>query len=595
MDNYEKHKERSPEDTVYAIQGILRDIGLFPVLRWTGINKKGQFSNRISLYPTKVGVNGKGTDELYSTASGYGELMERLQNNMLISGSRRAGGVSFVEAPDEQEITLKSLLENPDPFSRQVLELLKGEGEDSDGKALFELFCYRKDGVDMLTALPFADPSGNRVIDVPIYPTRRFTGSNGMAAGNTMEEAMVQGLSELFEREAHFTVLEGKAVPPEIPDEVLKPYSFYPVIQRLRSDNRYRVRLLDLSLGRGWPVVALCVHDLVNGTFGMNVGAHPSFPVAVERTLTESAQGKTLEAFASYCRVGFGPDTYCNANRVNIMATGNGQYPASLFYGKPDWQFRPWTRFKGPGNREYLHEMLQLLKEEGHSILVRDSSFLGFPSCYILIPTFRNTRSIDGTSVRLKRTVSNAAADWRAFPDFTDEQAFRLLSLIRYYENTMDDLVGSILGGPKGMEKYSNNRLGAYLALRLGEFSTAVHFLDSQIPKESSVDERRYLNCLKQYAIMRDAGLTGEQAHEVLRRLYTEEASERACKDTEDLSRILKQCYEPIDCSDCTNCPMHEKGCSFPEENEIFGKVRRAMAKGNVSQKKLLALLTELW
>jgi len=138
MDNYDKHKERSPQDTVFAIQKILRDIGLFPVLHWTGINKKGQYSNRITLYPTAAGVNGKGTDELYSTASGYGEMMERLQNNMLLSGSRSGDGVSFKEAPDETEISFCSLMENPDPFTEVIIDKLKVE-DDCVGLPLKEL------------------------------------------------------------------------------------------------------------------------------------------------------------------------------------------------------------------------------------------------------------------------------------------------------------------------------------------------------------------------------------------------------------------------------------------------------------------------
>ncbi|MBQ4500269.1 MAG: YcaO-like family protein, partial [Spirochaetales bacterium] len=553
------------------------------------------YSNRITLYPTAAGVNGKGTDELYSTASGYGEMMERLQNNMLLSGSRSGDGVSFKEAPDETEISFCSLMENPDPFTEVIIDKLKDEDEDSDARALYEMYCYKSDGKDMLTALPFADLAGKRIVNVPIYPTRQFTGSNGMAAGNTIEEALVQGLSELFEREAHTFILEGKAVPPEIPDEVLRPYSFYPVIERLRSDKRYKVTLYDLSLGRGWPVAALCVHDLVNGTFGLNVGSHPSFPVAVERTLTESAQGKSMESFATDNKIGFGSDYSCNANKVNIMATGNGLYPASLFCGKPDWEFKPWTRFKGPGNREYLQQMFQLLKEEGHPVLVRDVSFLGFPSCYILIPTFSNSRTVDGTCARLKRTIQNASKDWRHFPDYNDEEALRLLSLIRYYEYSNSNFVSFAFGCPSDVPQYSNNLLGAYLALRLGEFPTAVHFLDARIRMERRTLELQYLSCLRLYAKMRGDGLTGDQAHEVIRRLYSEEAAERACRDTEDLTRILERCYPHIDSSDCSKCPMREKGCQYPDENELYGKVRVAMSKGSVSQEKLLKELEELW
>ena len=595
MDNYQKHKERTPEETVFVIQKILRDIGLFPVIKWTGVSRKGQFSNRITLYPTTAGVNGKGTDELYCTASGFGEMMERLQNNMLVSGSPRSGGVSFMEAPDEESIPLEDILKDPDPFTAHVLDELKNEDESSGAQAYYELFSHEVGGKEMLTVLPFADPVGKRVVKVPIYPTRRFTGTNGMSAGNTMEEAMVQGLSELFEREVHTMILEGKAVPPEIPDEVLQQYSFYHIIKNIKDSPQYRISLYDCSLGKGWPVVALCVHDLEKGTFGFNVGAHPSFPVAIERTLTESAQGKTLPVFTSMCRVDYGNSPACNANKVTIMNNGRGLYPASLFCRKPDWEFKPWTGFKGPGNKEYLHEMLQLLKKEGHTILVRDASFLGFPACYILVPGFQQTRDITGTFVRAISTTFNATRDGRNFPKYSDEEARRLMLLIRYYEQTNPFVAESVLGAPSADPRFSNSRLGAILALRLEEFSVAAHFLSSAIVEEPDVEERRYLNCLLQYARMRQVGMSGEEAHEVLRHTQKADLAERACKDTSDLSTILERLSEPLKCPDCTNCPMHGNGCDYKEQNEIFGKVRVAMKKENVSPEKLLKLLEELW
>ena len=48
-------------------------------------------------------------------------------------------------------------------------------------------------------------------------------GSNGMCAGNTPAEALVQGLSEIFERYAIQEVLAGNIIPPDIPPEGIAP------------------------------------------------------------------------------------------------------------------------------------------------------------------------------------------------------------------------------------------------------------------------------------------------------------------------------------------------------------------------------------
>ena len=68
MIRQDKYKDRTPEETILAIQQILQKAGIFTVLRWTGRNGNGYFSNRITLHPTDIGVNGKGSDEIYSTA-----------------------------------------------------------------------------------------------------------------------------------------------------------------------------------------------------------------------------------------------------------------------------------------------------------------------------------------------------------------------------------------------------------------------------------------------------------------------------------------------------------------------------------------------
>jgi ribosomal protein S12 methylthiotransferase accessory factor len=207
-----------------------------------------------------------------------------------------------------------------------VLSALADEDELSDGRAYLELFCYERDGGRYLTTLPFADPVSGRIYDVPAFLVRRLTGSNGMSAGNTLDEAMVQGLSELFEREVQIMMIEGRITPPLIPDDAIRQYSFFERIEEIRSDDRYTAELYDCSLGKGWPVVALVVRDLVLGTFGLRLGAHPSLPVAIERTLTEAAQGRAMREFATINRLGSLRATSSSTNRQLVTKLADGLY-----------------------------------------------------------------------------------------------------------------------------------------------------------------------------------------------------------------------------------------------------------------------------
>ena len=62
MSNYSKYKERRPEDTVFCIQTILNRARLFTTVEWLDGTFEGVCSNRVTIYPTKLGTNGKGTD-----------------------------------------------------------------------------------------------------------------------------------------------------------------------------------------------------------------------------------------------------------------------------------------------------------------------------------------------------------------------------------------------------------------------------------------------------------------------------------------------------------------------------------------------------
>jgi ribosomal protein S12 methylthiotransferase accessory factor len=63
--------------------------------------------------------------------------------------------------------------------------------------------------------------------EVVYFPTNLIDNlflSNGMSAGNTLAEAQVQCLSEIFERAVKREILEGEIALPDVPPEVLAKY-----------------------------------------------------------------------------------------------------------------------------------------------------------------------------------------------------------------------------------------------------------------------------------------------------------------------------------------------------------------------------------
>lgn len=589
MSDYSKHKESQPGDTVFRIQQILHDAGLFPVLRWTNSSLDGVRSNRVTLHPTNLGTNGKGTDEPFATASGYAELMERIQNNLLCLRDKADGlseELGFQEFPDERQRSIADILDDPDPYTAYALDALELDGYLARHAFLREVAStYGKDATS-LPVVPFADLVGDEIVWVPQCLVVAIAGSNGMAAGNTLEEAMVQGLSELFERAVSRQILMGKATPPQIPDDAVRDYSFFDLIEQVRSQGRYRVTLYDCSLGQGWPVAAVCVADTLSGTFGFKLGAHPSMAVAIERTLTEALQARSIEQFAHTCSAGSLEAAASFHNVANVSKTGVGIYPWTLFVKEPDWEFQPWTRWEGLDNRGFLKEMLHILIEADMRPLIRDSSFLGFPACFIAVPGFSDLYVANKTLAHSIVSAARVFPAWAHFPDLSDEEEDRLLRLIRFKRDSeIENHVESMSGRPLS-SAYSLDRIGALLSLKKGDYAGLIEFLRRMA--SSTDEEPTYLTGMAAYAQARQLGADADGALRLVDQLFDAKTAGRIREDVSDIPGLMRRSFKHLSCYDCLHCEARNTGCSYPEVRATLAACGRAMRCDNVSQESLL-------
>lgn len=75
-----------------------------------------------------------------------------------------------------------------------------------------------------ICALPFTRQSDEQTVYIPMNIVGNLYVSNGMSAGNTRNEARVQGLSEVFERHIKNRIIAESISLPEIPADVLARY-----------------------------------------------------------------------------------------------------------------------------------------------------------------------------------------------------------------------------------------------------------------------------------------------------------------------------------------------------------------------------------
>lgn len=396
---YSIYKDQNVTDTVNKIKNILNDTGIELEEKIT------EFPFEDSLMPKSINVslfgiafhcsNGKGTSIENTRASAYSEFIERLQNSQVSKIQFALDSGKFYIAADEildnqsDEEVLKKY------YDAEIVDLLKKRTQ------------YDFPSVKV----PFYKINDKKVYYLPIKLLWYIAGTNGMAAGNTPEEALVQGLSEVYERYALRKILLENISMPEIPEDVWGKYERIKGLKNFIEKCGFEVYIKDASLGKNFPVVSTLYVDKKNGDYICSFGAQPSLPVAIERTLTEFAQGGF--PFNDSDKIEFcSDDDYvsrnkiflnCVTKRTIIKKSQNTELYNQLFEKVPDYDFSlsPWVDEYGQyTNKELLKFLLENPKEvKNKDIYVRDVSYLNFPAYYIYIPTLSESLNLNDKEI----------------------------------------------------------------------------------------------------------------------------------------------------------------------------------------------------
>ncbi|SHF86038.1 TOMM precursor leader peptide-binding protein [Pedobacter caeni] len=112
--------------------------------------------------------------------------------------------------------------------------------------------------------------------------------SNGCAAGNTLEEAVLQGFLELIERDAVAIWWYNRISRPSVCIDGLNP----DVLGKIRNalDENWNYWILDLTHDFEIPVVVAVGKNKISAEFRLGFGAHPEMAIACTRALTELYQ-----------------------------------------------------------------------------------------------------------------------------------------------------------------------------------------------------------------------------------------------------------------------------------------------------------------
>ena len=394
-----RYKEVTPEDTVKRLKELLKKIGIEVIEKWSDESSVGTYSLRVAIKGTDIGQNGKWMTKEFAMASGYAEFFERMQNGMFrFRMEKPTTEIPFVNAPDEKHLTVKEALNIDETgkiknsFFENIVKQNGKENSIAEEQAQFikKILNEKSNLVEKeeYNYLPYYSVKNK---DLEYVPDRLFSylfDTNGMCAGNSKEEALIEGLSEILERYVGVKIFKEKVTLPEIPDTYIEKFpKVKKMVDKLKQSTEYYFRLVDCSFGGKYPVAGLYIIEKNTGKFGFKMGAHPDYGIAMERCFTEAAQGRDIYEYAETCLFDFysGEDSK-NRNLSEFIFSDLTAVPFQVIGEKSDFEFTEMPDVSELDNKTLLKKLVGIILEEGKDILVRDVSTLGFPAFSIAIP-----------------------------------------------------------------------------------------------------------------------------------------------------------------------------------------------------------------
>ncbi|HEY3433802.1 MAG TPA: OsmC domain/YcaO domain-containing protein [Rhodocyclaceae bacterium] len=393
-------KDLPLEQTIANMSGILAGLGIkIEIASWRNIVPNVWSLHIRDAHSPMCFTNGKGSTKESALASALGEFIERANCNHFYNDQfwgEDIANAAFVHYPDERWFKpgRKDALP-PEILDEYCLQIYNPDGE-LRGSHLVDT--NSGNGARGICSLPYVRQSDGEVVYFPSNLIDNLFLSNGMSAGNTLAEAQVQCLSEIFERAVKREILEGEIALPDVPAEVLAKYpGILAGIQGLEEQG-FPVLVKDASLGGEYPVMCVTLMNPRTGGVFASFGAHPSFEVALERSLTELLQGRSFEGLNDLPRPTFESNAVTEPNNfVEHFIDSSGVVSWRFFSAKADYDFVEWD-FSGQGENSNADEaatLFGILEGLGKEVYMAVYDQLGATACRILVPDYSEVYPVE--------------------------------------------------------------------------------------------------------------------------------------------------------------------------------------------------------
>jgi ribosomal protein S12 methylthiotransferase accessory factor len=295
----EYNKCDTPENTIHRIQQGFNRLSLQP--EYTGV-RVSEFLHwgRVWIDSLQIVCEGKGISPKLAEASAHAELTERLSAGLYYPAFEEQ--VRFhlpgIYSPETTRFLNYEWMQGYVQAHQRELdkaltieELLRREGHLTSAHLAeikdCEMAQHWVDGYSLLR---------EETVKVPVKFVAYIHGSNGIAAGNTIEEAMLQASGEILERYAQISIIKPETIVPSIDPASV---NFDLIHQMIAFYARFNVgvTLKDLSFDGTLPVIGVFYtnRNLPPDRLehrSLIAGASFNMEEALARCFTEGMQGK---------------------------------------------------------------------------------------------------------------------------------------------------------------------------------------------------------------------------------------------------------------------------------------------------------------
>ncbi len=382
-------KDLSLEETIQNMTATLSKLGIkIEIASWRNIVPNVWSVHIRDASSPMCFTNGKGSSKESALCSALGEYMERISCNYFYNDQylgQDVSGRSFVHYPTEKWF----LAEKKDGLPKGLLDENTLKIYNPDGQLKASHLFDTNSGLTNrgVCALPFVRSSDKKTVYFPVSLIGNLFVSNGMSAGNTLAEAHVQCLSEIFERAVKKEIIQRELALPNVPKEILAKYpKIMAGINELEARG-FPILVKDASLGGKFPVMCVTLmNPQVGGVFA-SFGCHPKFEVALERSLTELLQGRSFEGLNDVLAPTFNTLAVTEPNNfVEHFIDSNGVISWKFFSEKFDHSFVEWD-FNGSTEQECEY-LMGIFRDMGKEVYVANYEYFGTKACRILVPNY---------------------------------------------------------------------------------------------------------------------------------------------------------------------------------------------------------------